>query len=296
MPSLKEIRTRLSSVQSTKKITSAMKMVAASRLRKVQNYIVYLRDYSKLVKIVLEDVMEHVPSSAYSVFSKERINNDTLLICIGSNKGLCGTYNAFLIKHSLREIYRLQEEGARVSVMPVGRKIHQFFTKREFNLFDPEDDYIEKVDYNNAKSLANQVMKLYLAENFARVVIVYNRFRNAVVHELTTEQVLPVPIEEIDQDVDNSDVYPEDLSAILEPEREEVVEYMTRKFIYYNFYRIMLDASASEHGSRMTAMHKATDNADEMIKNLTLSYNKVRQATVTRELIDIVGGAQRTSR
>lgn len=273
-----------------------MKMVAASRLRKVQNYIVYLRDYAKLVKVVLEDVMEHLPPSATSVFSKERKNNDTLLICIGSNKGLCGTYNAFLIKHSLREIYRLQEEGAKVSVMPIGRKIQQFFTKREFNIFNPADDYIEKVDYNSAKSLADQIMKLYLAENFARVLIVYNRFKNAVIHDLSSEQVLPVPIEEIDHNEDKSDVYPEDFAAILEPDTEEVVEYMTRKFIYYNFFRIMLDASASEHGSRMTAMHKATDNADEMIKNLTLSYNKVRQATVTRELIDIVGGAERTSR
>ncbi len=294
MPSLKEIRTRIHSVQSTRKITSAMKMVAASRLRKVQNNINHLRQYSWLLKKLLNEVMDHVPASAYGPFLRERNQSEVLIVSLGSNKGLCGTYNAFLIKHTLREVNALREQDLKVSLMPIGHRMDRFFSKRD-DLFCHEADHglMERLDYLMAVELADQVMDLFLRKNFSRVLFVYNRFKNAVVHQLTTEQVLPVPRDEIIT-LDESIVDPMDeMPVILEPDQEAVLHYMSRKHIYYSIYRIMLDAAASEHGSRMTAMHKATDNADEMLKSLKLSYNKARQAAVTRELLDIVGGARK---
>ncbi len=294
MPSLKEIRTRIASVRSTRKITSAMKMVAASRLRRVQNHIVHLRQYSLILKEILNDVMHHVPPSGHSVYMQERDTKDVLVISIGSNKGLCGTYNAFLIKHTLKELYALREEGYEVKLMVIGKKIERFFAKREFEQISPDHDILEKPDYETASRFAGQIMDLYLRENLSRVVIVYNRFKNAVVHELTTEQVLPVSGELMVVDEETDYEFADEFPLILEPTRAEAVEYMTRQYIYYNHFRILLEASASENGSRMTAMHTATDNADEMLKSLTLSYNKARQASVTRELLDIVGGSTRT--
>ncbi len=294
MPSLKEIRTRIGSVRSTRKITSAMKMVAASRLRRVQNYILYLRSYSLLLKQILDEVSEHVPLSEQSVFLKEKApEGDVLVISIGSNKGLCGAYNAFLIKHTLKEIYSLKEQGFRVKLMVIGKKPERFFAKKDMEMIPCDHNTIDNVSYESASMFARQVMDLFLTENFSRVVMVYNRFKNAVVHQLTSEQVLPVPKEELLLTEEQKLGIHYDDPVILEPSSEEVVEYMTGQYIYYNFYRVLLDASASEHGSRMTAMHKATDNADEMIKTLTLSYNKVRQASVTKELMDIIGGGQR---
>lgn len=294
MPSLKEIRNRIHSVQSTRKITSAMKMVAASNLRKVQNNINHLRQYSWLLKKLLDEVMDHVPASAYGPFLRERSEGEVLIVSLGSNKGLCGTYNALLIKQTLREVNALREQGLKVSLMPIGQRIDRFFSKRhDIICHEADHGLMERVGYSKAVELADRVMDLFLRGNFSRVLFVYNRFRNAVVHELTTEQVLPVPRDEIIS-LDEVIVDPMDeMPVILEPDRGSVVDYMSRKHIYYSFYRIMLDAAASEHGSRMTAMHKATDNADEMLKSLKLSYNKARQAAVTRELLDIVGGAGR---
>ena len=294
MPSLKEIRTRIASVRSTRKITDAMKMVAASRLRRVQNHIVHLRQYASMLKDILNDMMHHVPFSGYSVYMKERDTKDVLLVCIGSNRGLCGTYNTFLIKRTLSELYALREEGYEVKLMAIGKKIERFFAKREFELIASGHHILEKADYETAQGFAEQIMDLYLKHNLQRVIIVYNRFKNAVVHELTTEQVLPVPGESMVLDEEAYEGFADDFPLILEPNQGDAVDYMTRQYIYYNHFRILLEATASENGSRMTAMHKATDNADEMLKSLTLLYNKARQASVTRELMDIVGGSAHT--
>lgn len=214
-----------------------------------------------------------------------------LIIAIGSDKGLCGTYNSLLIKRTLQEIYAQQDSGNKVSLLPFGKKPANFFHKRGFNILPDIDPHFDKVSYEFAVQFADLVAEKYLKGNFERVLIVYNRFKNAVVHELTTEQLLPVSEEDLMTVADDDERI--DDPVILEPQPEEVIDYMTRQYINYNVYRILLDASASEHGSRMTAMHKATDNADELLKSLTLSYNKARQASVTRELLDIVGGAER---
>ena len=294
MASLKEIRTRIASIRSTRQITSAMKMVAASRLRKVQNNIIHLRSYAETLKYILSDVMLRLPPSYLNVYLKPRYGKDVLLISIGSDKGLCGTYNTLLIKRTLREKTALEDEGERVKLLVLGKKPARYFEKRKFDILEADGNTFNKMSYDSASAFAEYVTGLYLKENFGRVLIVYNRFKNAVIHELTVEQVLPLTEDDLISSLLPDDDIPDD-RIILEPEAEEVIDYMTRQYIYYNFYRILLDASASEHGSRMTAMHQATDNADEMLKSLTLSYNKARQASVTRELLDIVGGTGRRS-
>ncbi len=291
MPSLKEIRTRIASIKSTRQITSAMKMVAASRLRKVQNNIVHLREYAWTLRYILGDVMLRLPPSYQNVFLKQRSNNHVLIVAIGSDKGLCGTYNSLLIKRTLKEVYAEQDKGATVTLLVFGKKPANFFFKRGFNMLSDVDPHFDKVSYEFAVHFADLVTEKYLKANYERVLIVYNRFRNAVFHELTVEQLLPVSEEDLMASADDEERT--DDPVILEPQPEEVIDYMTRQYINYNVYRILLDASASEHGSRMTAMHKATDNADELLKTLTLSYNKARQSSVTRELLDIVGGAER---
>ena len=294
MPSLKEIRTRIASIRSTRKITSAMKMVAASRLRKVQNNIIHLRSYAETLKYILSDVMLRLPPSYQNIYLKPRSTDDVLLISVGSDKGLCGTYNTLLIKRTLQEKTELEDEGERVKLLALGKKPARFFEKRNFDVQVADSDAINNVSYDSACAFAEVVTDLYLKENFGRVLIVYNRFKNAVFHQLTVEQVLPLTEDDLISSLPEDDEIPDD-RIILEPEAEEVIDYMTRQYLHYNIYRILLDASASEHGSRMTAMHQATDNADDMLKSLTLSYNKARQASVTRELLDIVGGAGRRS-
>lgn len=290
MPNLKEIRTRIASVQSTRKITSAMKMVAASRLRKVQNNILQLRDYADTLKFILSDVMLRLPPYYQNVFLKQRSNNHVLVVAIGSDKGLCGTYNSLLIKRTLKEVYALQDGGNSVKLLVFGKKATQYFAKRGFDMLTDVDPQFDKISYDFALEFAEIVTEKYLKNNYERVVVVYNKFRNAVVHELTVEQLLPVS--EDDLVAAAGDEERTDDPVILEPKPFEVIDYLTRQFINYNVYRILLDASASEHGSRMTAMHQATDNADELLKSLKLSYNKARQASVTRELIDIIGGSE----
>lgn len=290
MSNLKEIRTRIASIKSTRQITGAMKMVAASRLRKVQNNIIHLRTYAETLKYVLGDVMLRLPPSYNNIYLKPRDNKDVLLISIGSDKGLCGTYNTMVIKRSLQEKVALEAEGAQVKLLALGKKPARFFEKRGFALIEAASDPVNNVSYDAAAAFAEDVMAHYLKENFGRVLILYNRFKNAVMHELTIEQVLPLPEDDLFEGFTAADDASDD-RIILEPTPVEVIDYITRQYVHYNFYRILLDASASEHGSRMTAMHKATDNADEMLKSLTLSYNKARQAAVTRELLDIVGGA-----
>ncbi len=292
MASLKEIRTRIASIRSTRQITSAMKMVAASRLRKVQNNIIHLREYAKTLNYVLSDVMLRLPPSYNNILLKPRDdNNDVLLVTLGSDKGLCGTYNALLIKRTLQEMNTLEDEGGKVKLMAMGKKPERFFEKRGLVMVPSSGKNLDKVSYDSACEFAKHVTGLYLKENVGRVLVIYNRFRNAVVHHLTVEQLLPIPEESMIAHFALDDEVPDE-RIILEPVPEEVIDYMTMQYLNYNTYRILLDAAASEHGSRMTAMHQATDNADEMLKTLSLSYNKARQASVTRELLDIVGGAE----
>lgn len=294
MASLKEVRTRLASIKSTRQITSAMKMVSSSKLLKAQRGITGLRQYAASLMQMIENLNRELKPGEKSHYTLPVRGKKLLVVVVASNKGLCGTYNAHLIKKTLDHIHLLQKKNYEVQLFLIGRKAEDFFKKREFPVFETNHEVIEGVNYADSTVLANQMMRLFSDKTFDRIDVVYNRFKNAVIQELLAEQFLPVPevltFETMPESPSKFNV--EDPEIILEPSRKEVAETMIPKFIQFNTYRILLDASASENGARMTAMQKATDNATELLKNLTLTYNKVRQAMITREIVEIVSGAE----
>lgn len=271
-----------------------MKMVASSKLLKAQRGITGLRQYAAGLKQMVGALNRELLPTEKSRFTLAGENTPALVIAIASNKGLCGTYNALVIKKTIDHIHTLETEGFEVQLLLVGRKVEEFFRKREFPIFQVNNEVIEHVNYNDSAKFAGFLMDLYDKKEFGRVDVVYNHFKNAVFQELMTEQFLPV--EEINFQPQTSQkegkFNVEESGIILEPSRQEMADTLIPKYIQFNAYRILLDASASEHGARMTAMQNATDNATELLKNLTLTYNKVRQAQITREIVEIVSGAE----
>lgn len=295
MASLKEVRTRLASIKSTRQITSAMKMVSSSKLLKAQRGITGLRQYAASLMQMIENLNRELKPEEKSLYTLPVAGKKLLVVAVASNKGLCGTYNAHVIKKTLDHIHLLEKKDHDVQLFLIGRKVEDFFKKREFPIFEINNEVIEGVNYADSTVLANHLMSLFSDKTFDRIDVVYNRFKNAIIQELLAEQFLPVPevlttLETIPESPSKHNV--EDPEIILEPSRKEVAETMIPKFIQFNTYRILLDASASENGARMTAMQKATDNATELLKDLTLTYNKVRQAQITREIVEIVSGAE----
>jgi len=293
MTGLKEVRSRINSVKTTRKITSAMKMVAASRLRQVQNKIGHVRVYEKKLIAILRDMMLVAKDQAdHHFLCQKQESRNVLIVAAGSNRGMCGVYNAMVIKHTLKEIAEREKNGYRVRLMTIGKKPFDFFSKQPYPILLKDDQAIDKLDATKALAFADQVKELYLKHQIADVVMVYHRFRNAAVQDLRTETLLPINMQAI---ADEEDATVQELAEydrlILEPSPEEVWHYMTSRYLHMHCLRILLDAAASEHGSRLTAMHHATDNADKLLKSLSLAYNKARQANITRELMDIMGGA-----
>ncbi|MFO7999481.1 MAG: ATP synthase F1 subunit gamma [Bacteroidales bacterium] len=302
MPNLKEIRTRINSIRSTRQITSAMKMVAASKLHKSQQLIQPLRHYVEQFKDLMESVFDQFPPGLDSPFLRQSGAGDALIISVSSNKGLCGTYNTQVHKKTTAHIRALEEAGYRVKIYQVGKKTERFFRKHPIGVFATDHEIIDQISAERASAFARQIMHDFKEGKYERVDVVYNQFINAVSQELVAEQVLPLPLGTLEGMGGNGTTAgsvggrwtkaEEPFGYILEPTPEEVAKVLIPKFITTNFYRIFLDASASEHGARMTSMHKATDNADELLHSLTLTYNKARQAMITREIMEIVGGAE----
>lgn len=253
-----------------------------------------MRPYAAGLKQMISNLNNDLLPQEQSRFTQPGQGKKALLLSVASNKGLCGTYNTLVIKRTLDHIKLLQSQGFDVELLLIGRKVEDYFKKREFEIYSINNEVIEHVNYKESAGFANSLMELFDTQKFARIDAVYNHFRNAVMQDLVTEQLLPVP--EFGSLKSPSGEKPkyhiEPLALILEPTRKEVAENLIPKYIQFNTYRILLDASASENGARMTAMQKATDNASELLKNLTLTYNKVRQAMITREIVEIVSGAE----
>ncbi len=292
MASLKEVRTRIASVKSTQQITSAMKMVAASKLRKAQNAIIQMRPYAAKLQELLRDISASLDSSDdNSVFSSQRIPDKVLLIPITSNRGLCGAFNANIIKATnvlIDEKYAEQHKAGNLSLITIGRKASEFYGKRKFNVLSVEDDIFGNLSFNNVAEIANRVMEMFANGEIDRVELIYNQFKNAATQILVTEQFLPIePIEQ-----ENGDGKHENIDYIFEPNEQEIVVDLIPKSLRTQFYKAILDSNASEHGARMTAMHQATDNATELLRELNLVYNKARQASITNEILEIVSGAE----
>lgn len=297
MPSLKEVRTRISSTISTSQITSAMKMVSAAKLRKAQDAIIQMRPFSEKLKEILHNVVASAGSSV-GVFGKERNPEKVLIIALTSNRGLCGGFNANVIKASnamLRDKYAEQAKKGSVSFLCIGKKASDFLKKTQPKLTS-HNELWDKLSYDNVALVMDEVLKKYAAGEIDRVEIVYNQFKNAATQVLITEQILPFSTTAAASPQTPKGAAKEGNIGkpdyIFEPDKEEIVQELIPYALKVRLYSAMLDSFAAEHGARMTAMHKATDNATELLKSLRLTYNKARQASITKEILEIVGGAE----
>jgi F-type H+-transporting ATPase subunit gamma len=288
MPNLKEVRIRIESVKSTQQITSAMKMVAASKLRKAQNAILTLRPYANKLKEMLGNLSESLQENGTNLYGEVRPEEKILIVSLASNRGLCGAYNANVIKATkglLETGYQKQYNAGNLKLICGGRHVSDFFSKKGYPVIDRKDHLLEKVSFAPVAAFAQEIMDAFARKEFDKVVVVYNQFKNAAVQTLVTEQFLPIIPTEIKKTSKSNTEY------IFEPSRKEILDELIPKTLKIQLYKAFLDSYASEQGARMTAMHQATDNASELLKQLKLSYNKARQSAITTEILEIVSGA-----
>lgn len=289
MANLKEVRNRISSVSSTQQITKAMKMVSAAKLKRATNAIVQLRPYANKLKELLAALPADLEGCNFPLI-QDRGLNKVLLVVVSSNRGLAGAFNMNVIKAAnglITEKYAEQHRKGNVHVMAIGKKAQEFFEKRQFTVIGNHNDLYNALTFDNVSKIGEQIITSFIGGEYDRVELVYNLFRNAAVQILTTEQLLPV-------------YYLKDTAApssakhtdyIFEPSQVKILERLIPQSVQIQLYKAVLDSHASEHGARMTAMDKATENAGDLLKALKLSYNQARQAAITTELTEIVSGA-----
>jgi len=282
MANLKEIRNRIASVSSTMQITSAMKMVSAAKLKKAQDAITAMRPYANKLTELLQSLSATLDADSGSKFSSQRQVNSVLIVAITSNRGLCGAFNSNIIKECLR-LEKENYANKDVSILTIGKKGNDILSKHS-NVIENHSDVYDDLTFENVANIAQALMDRFVEGDFDKIELVYNKFKNAATQIVMTEQFLPiVPVQS--ESTAN-------LDYIFEPSKQEIVEQLIPKSLKTQLYKGVRDSFASEHGARMTAMHKATDNAGELKDSLTLTYNKARQAAITGEILEIVGGAE----
>ncbi|OFX56878.1 MAG: ATP synthase F1 subunit gamma [Bacteroidetes bacterium GWA2_30_7] len=285
MANLKEIRVRITSVNSTKQITSAMKMVSAAKLRRAQDNILQLRPYATKLHEILSNVSMNVDASDDNIYAHKRDIHKVLIVLITSNRGLCGSFNTNVIKKGIQlanEVYI--PANIDVSYMTIGKKARDFIKSRGLKLANSNVTIFEDISFSNISTVAEEIMRYFSEGSFDRIEFVYNQFKNAAVQNLIVEQFLPIEV------VESNSKYRVDY--IFEPNEEYIVKELIPKSLKIQFYKAILDSIASEHGARMTAMHKATENATDLVRDLKLHYNKARQAAITKEILEVVSGAE----
>ena len=282
MANLKEIRNRIASIGSTMKITSAMKMVSAAKLKKAQDAIVQMRPYANKLTELLQNLSATLDSDDGGEYTDQRKVNKILIVAFTSNRGLCGAFNSSVIK-DVKRIASSTYEGKELFVLTIGKKGNDLLSK-EFEIYKNESDIYDDLSFENVAHIAEDLMLQFTNGSFDKIVFIYNQFKNAANQILTNEQFLPILPPDSDN-VSNADY-------IFEPSKEEIVKGLIPKSLKTQLFKAIRDSFASEHGARMTAMHKATDNATELRDELLLKYNKARQAAITGEILEIVGGAE----
>ena len=282
MPNLKEIRSRITSVGSTMQITSAMKMVSAAKLKRAQDAIVEMRPYANKLTELLTNISSSLDSSEGGDYSEQREGGKVLLVPITSNRGLCGGFNSNIIKTTKNLI----EKHNNVDILSIGKKSTEYFSKNGQNLVSSHDELFSDLTFENSSKIAESLMSMFLSKKYDKITIIYNQFKNAATQLVIKENYLPV-----DQNA-NQEENQQNLDYLFEPEKKEIIKDLIPKSLKIQLFKAVLDSHASEHGARMTAMHKATDNAGELKRELTLTYNKARQAAITGEILEIVGGAE----
>ncbi|MBP9993879.1 MAG: ATP synthase F1 subunit gamma [bacterium] len=295
MANLKEVRTRIASVDSTMQITSAMKMVSASKLRKSQNAIMSLRPYASKLSEIMQDLSSSLQGSnegVYAKIHKEHVEDEKILIIpVASNKGLCGVFNATVIRETvsfIKENYQTQFDKGNVDILCVSKKVYETLKFKKYPLLEPMFEILDNLTYDNTLPFAEQLMNDFVNGKYDRIIFVYNQFKNAGSQILVKEQFLPI--------VNKAETQTErktksDVEYIFQPSKKEILETLVPKSLKLQVFKILLDSFTSEHGARMVSMTKATDNASELLKELNLTYNKARQTAITNEIIEIVGGA-----
>lgn len=288
MGSLKEIKNRITSISSTMQITSAMKMVSAAKLKRAQDAITQMRPYAEKLQEILGNLSATLDLSE-NAYSEQRTVKNAYIIAITSNRGLCGGFNNNIIKRVNALLNDSEYTNYNTKVIAVGKKVNDAFKRSEAN-YRPEgiggaEEMFNDLTFERSSELAQFLMNEFEAGKVDKVVLIYNKFKNAAVQEVTTEQFLPIISNESEEEAAAGDY-------IFEPSKGEIVEDLIPKSLKIQLFKALLDSNASEHGARMTAMHKATDNASELKRTLTLEYNKARQAAITNEILEIVGGAE----
>ena len=284
MANLKELRNRITSVSSTMQITSAMKMVSAAKLHKAQEAITHMRPYADKLTELLQSLSATLDSDSGSQYAAEREVKNVLVIAVSSNRGLAGAFNSNIVK-GVKRLSETELRGKNVAIYGLGKKANDIL-KKTHSIQANNNQIFDELHYENVEGIAQEVMDLFTEGKYDKVVLMYNKFKNAGTQIVTTEQFLPiVPVEIEGKQAAN-------LDYIFEPDMQEIVEELIPKSLKMQLFKALRDSVASEHGARMTAMHKATDNATELRDSLKLSYNKARQAAITNEILEIVGGAE----
>ncbi len=288
MPNLKEVRNRIVSVGSTMQITSAMKMVSAAKLKRAQDAITQMRPYANKLQEILQNVSSSLDTSE-NAYARTTTAKNVLLIAISSNRGLAGGFNANVIKKTW-SLIKNDYQGQDVSVICIGKKANDAFKRTEHHIHGTDlphnlNEIFDKLTYDNVAPIAEKIMETFVNKEFDKIVLVYNQFKNAAVQIVQAEQFLPIEASASASTSSSTDY-------IFEPSKEFIVSDLIPRSLKTQFYKALLDSLASEHGARMTAMHKATDNAKDMLRDLKISYNKARQTAITTEILEIVAGAE----
>jgi F-type H+-transporting ATPase subunit gamma len=283
MATLREIRTRISSVKSTQQITKAMKMVSSAKLRRAQEKIIATRPYAKKLQSVIGHLMTRIENSDH-ILLKLRPIKKILLVVITADRGLCGAFNANIIRHAMSYIKSSTEKE--ISLFIVGKKGLEFYSRKDYVIFNKKINFFNHLDFSDATEIVSSLIEPYSMGEFDKIELLYNEFKSAVRQDVTLEQFLPfVPDEEMKQSASQVDY-------LYEPEKDKILSLIIPKQLNIQMWRILLESNAAEQGARMTAMESATDNAEELIGELTLHYNRVRQSAITKEISEIVGGAE----
>jgi F-type H+-transporting ATPase subunit gamma len=292
MPSLKEVRNRIKSVKSTQQITKAMKMVAASKLRRAQDNIIQMRPFAQKLNHILNNVIQASTGDVQTVYAEKRERKKILIVAVSSDRGLCGAFNSNIFRSVIsliEEKYKEYYQRDRLDILPIGRKSYDFFRKRDFNIIDEYWKIYSDMSYEEVKKVSEFTMQSFKDHQYDEVIVVYNEFKNVATQILRTYQFLPIESSVYEGTTQNN------LDYIFEPSHQYIIRELIPQLLHIQFYKAILESIAAEHGARMTAMEQASDNADELLGDLQIMYNRTRQAVITKELNEIVGGAQALS-
>jgi F-type H+-transporting ATPase subunit gamma len=293
MANLKEIRTRISSVKTTRQVTSAMKMVSAAKLKKAQDAILQIRPYASKMSELLSNLSSALESSEGTAFTVQRNPEKVLIVLISSNRGLCGGFNSYIAKKAIQlaktNTYAKQLKAGKLDFMVIGKQGGKVLRSYQFQAVSDKNYLFDNLTFEPVSEVASSLMVDFISGKYDRIDLVYNRFINAASQELVSEQFLPVLPSTADAHKQHTDNY------IFEPSLEYIIEVLIPRSLKIQFYKALLDSHAAEHGARMTAMHKATDNATDLINELTLNFNKARQAAITNAILEVTSGSEALS-